>query len=88
MDPIFPQSGRTAPLSPAAPLPVSTDPVSTDLVSAVPTAWRRDRIGRLAVLGPEETAAGLLWLAMNFPAVCDAMLDKLESDDTDPGHDP
>ena len=39
----------------------------------------------------EGTVAGLLWLAMNFPAVCDAMLDKTEFDavdDEDPGHDP
>jgi hypothetical protein len=52
-------------------------------VSPVPALWQRDRISRLTALGPEDTAAGLLWLAMNFPAVCDAMLDKLESDDID-----
>jgi hypothetical protein len=28
-------------------------------------------------------AAGLFWLAMNFPAVCDAMLDKTEFDAVD-----
>ena len=42
-------------------------------------------------LGPEDAAAGLLWLAMNFPAVCDAMLDKIEYDavdDPDPGREP
>ena len=42
-------------------------------------------------LGPEDTAAGLLWLAMNFPAVCDAMLDKTEFDavdDEDPARNP
>jgi hypothetical protein len=78
MDLIFPQPGRTAPLSLPAPLPMTTAPVS-----AVPTVWRRDRIGRLGTLGPQDTAAGLLWLAMHFPAVCDAMLDKLESDDID-----
>jgi len=27
-------------------------------------------------------AAGLLWLAMNLPGVCGAMLGKLEDDDT------
>jgi hypothetical protein len=44
---------------------------------------RRDRIARLTALAPEDMAAGLLWLAMNFPAVCEVMLDKLESDDID-----
>jgi hypothetical protein len=42
-----------------------------------------DRISRLSALGPEDTVAGLLWLAMNFPAVCDAMLDKTEFDAVD-----
>jgi hypothetical protein len=86
VDLIFPLPGRTAPLSPA-PL----FPMGTDSVPAVPTVWRRDRIDRLTALGPEDTAAGLLWLAMNFPAVCDAMLDKLEFDDIDdanPGQEP
>ena len=35
------------------------------------------------MLEPGVAAAGLPWLAMNFPGVCDAMLDKLESDDID-----
>jgi hypothetical protein len=57
-------------------------------VSAVSMAWQQDRI---AALSPEDTSAGLLWLAMNFPAVCDAMLDKVEYDaidDPDPGREP
>jgi hypothetical protein len=52
-------------------------------VSAISAAWQQDRIGRLAALEPEDAAAGLLWLAMNFPAVCDAMLDKVEYDAID-----
>jgi hypothetical protein len=54
-------------------------------------AWQQDRIDRIAALSPEDTSAGLLWLAMNFPAVCDAMLDKVEYDaidDPDPGREP
>jgi hypothetical protein len=78
MDPIFPQPGCTAPLS----LPPGL-PVSTALVSLVPAMWQRDRIGRIAALSQEDTAAGLIWLAMNFPAVCDAMLDKAECDAID-----
>ncbi len=78
MDPIFPQPGRTAPLSlPAAP------PMSTAPLSPVPAMWPRDRIDRIAALSHDDTAAGLLWLAMNFPAVCDAMLDKVEFDAID-----
>jgi hypothetical protein len=42
-----------------------------------------DRVSRLAALSQEDTVAGLLWLAMNFPAVCDAMLDKTEFDAID-----
>jgi hypothetical protein len=61
-------------------------------VSAIPALWQQDRIGRIAALGPEDAAAGLLWLALNFPATCDAMLDKVEydaiDDDPDPGQEP
>ena len=78
MDLIFPQPGRTAPSSLPAPLPVTMAPAS-----AVSAAWQRDRIDRITALRPEDTVAGLLWLAMNFPAVCDAVLDKVESDDID-----
>jgi len=49
----------------------------------IPEISQLDRISRLAALGPEDTVAGLLWLAMNFPAVCDAMLDKTEFDGVD-----
>ena len=42
-----------------------------------------DRFGRLAALSHQDTVAGLLWLAMNFPAVCDAMLGKAEDDAID-----
>jgi len=60
-------------------------------IAPIPEISQLDRIGRLADLGPEDTIAGLLWLAMNFPAVCDAMLDKTESDavdDDDPCQEP
>jgi len=60
-------------------------------VTAVPALWQQDRIARLTALAPEDARAGLLWLAMNFPAVCDAMLDKVEYDaidDPDPGREP
>ena len=86
MDPIFPQLGDIAPLSLPALLPASAAPAAP-----IPEISQLDRISRLAALGPEDTVAGLLWLAMNFPAVCDAMLDKTEFDavdDEDPGHDP
>jgi len=83
MDPIFPQHALTRP---PARLPTTTPPVS-----AVPALCQQDRIARLAALAPEDAAAGLLWLAMNFPAVTDAMLDKLEFDaidDPDSGREP
>jgi hypothetical protein len=83
MDLIFPQPTL---ILPGAPLPMTMAPVS-----AVSLAWQQDRISRLAALAPEDIAAGLLWLAMNFPAVCDAMLDKVEYDaidDPDPSQEP
>ena len=46
-----------------------------------------DRISRLAALSHQDTVAGLLWLAMKFPAVCDAMLDKTEFDAIDDEED-
>ena len=82
MDPIFSHPAPTAPLSPPA-LPASTFPMSTAPVAPVPAISERDRIGRLTALGPEDMTAGLLWLAMNSPAVCDAMLDKVECDAID-----
>jgi hypothetical protein len=54
-------------------------------------ALTQDQIARLTALTPEDAAAGLLWLAMNFPSVCDAMLDKIEFDaidDPDPAREP
>jgi hypothetical protein len=60
-------------------------------VSVISAAWQEDRIARLTALTPEDAAAGVLWLAMNFPAVTDAMLDKVEYDaidDPDPGQEP
>jgi hypothetical protein len=83
MDPIFPQ--------PALILPAARIPIAMPSVSAIPALWQQDRIGRIAALGPEEAAVGLLWLPMNFPAVCDAMLDKVEYDaidDPDPSQEP
>ena len=86
MDPIFSQLGDIAPLSLPALLPASAAPAAP-----IPEISQLDRISRLAALRPEDTVAGLLWLAMNFPAVCDAMLDKTEFDavdDEDYEHDP
>ena len=83
MDLIFPQ---TRPIFPAPPLPITMAPVG-----AISAAWQEDRIARLGMLASEDMSAGLLWLAMNFSAVCDAMLDKLEYDaidDPDPGREP
>jgi hypothetical protein len=83
MDPIFPQHVL---ILPGAPIPVAMAPVS-----AIPALWQQDRIARLTALAPEDAAAGLLWLAMNFPAVTDAMLDKAgydAIDDPDPGREP
>jgi len=51
-----------------------------------PTSWPPDRVGRLTALEPEDAAVGMLWLAMTFPTVCDAMLDRLEHDDIDDAH--
>lgn len=78
MNPIFAHPAPTAPISLPAPPLMNTLPLSPG-----PSAWLQDRIARLTALAPEDAAAGLLWLAMTFPAVCDAMLDKLESDDID-----
>jgi hypothetical protein len=86
MDPIFPHPGQTTPVSLPAPVAVTMAPVS-----GIPALWQQDRISRLTALGPEDAAVALLWLAMNFPAVCDAMLDKVEYDaidDPDPGREP
>ena len=86
MDSIFYQPEDIAPLSLPAALPVITAPAAP-----IPEISQLDRISRLAVLGPEDTVAGPLWLAMNFPAVCDAMLDKTEFDavdDEDPARNP
>jgi hypothetical protein len=84
MDPIIPQ--------PALILPAPPNPVAMAPVSAIPALWEQDRIARLTALAPEDAAAGLLWLAMNFPAACDAMLDKIDYDaideDPDPGREP
>ena len=83
MDPIFLQPGDIAPLSLPAPLPAISLSPSMVPAAPIPEITLLDRISRLAALGPEDTVAGLLWLAMNFPAVCDAMLDKTEFDDVD-----
>jgi hypothetical protein len=83
MDPILPQPAL---ILPAPPVPITIPPVS-----AIPALWQQDRIARLTALTPEDAAAGLLWLAMNFPAVADAMLDKVEYDaidDPDPSQEP
>ncbi len=81
MHPILPQATPTR-----APLPVTMPPVS-----AIPALWQQDRIARLTALTPEDARAGLLWLAMNHPDTCDAMLDKIDDDaidDPDPGREP
>ncbi|MBV9381764.1 MAG: hypothetical protein JOY82_19025 [Streptosporangiaceae bacterium] len=69
MDPIFPQRGHAVCASPAA----------TPADSAGPAP--RSRLDRLAGLGPEDKTAGLVWLAVHSPAVCDAMLGALEQED-------
>jgi hypothetical protein len=76
MDAILPQPALILPAPP---------------VSAIPVLWQQDRIARITALAAEDAAAGLLWLAMNFPAVADAMLDKVEYDaidDSDPSQEP
>ena len=85
MDPIFSQPGDIAPLSLPALLPASAAPAAP-----IPEISQLDRISRLAALGPEDTVAGLLWLAMNFPAVC-THAEKTEFDavdDEDPCQEP
>lgn len=93
MDPIFSQRGPTA----RAPhvngmqgAVGSTRVGSSGVPSPVnaPAAWpgdRLDRLDRLAMLDPEDKTAGLVWLAMHYPAVFDAVLDKVERDDEDDG---
>jgi hypothetical protein len=91
MDPIFLQPGDIAPLSLPATLPASNLPAIAAPAAPIPEICPLDRISRLAALDPEDTVAGLLWLAMNFPAACDAMLDKTEFDavdDEDPCQEP
>ena len=87
VDLIFSHPGDIAPLSlpalPAGALPSRAVPAIPAPDSPVPETPLLDRISRLAALGPDDTVAGLLWLAMNFPAVCDAMLDKTECDAID-----
>jgi hypothetical protein len=82
VDLIFPHPGGVALLSPPA-LPVGALPVSAAPVGPDSGPSEADRISRLAALSQEGTVAGLLWLAMNFPAVCDAVLDKTECDAID-----
>ena len=85
MDPIFSQD---APITPPG-LPGFTEAAPAG--SAVPGAWSRDRIGRLGALTPEDNSAGLIWLALHFPAACDAVLDALEYDEEEeasPGPEP
>ena len=62
---------------------LSARPAGTLPPRAVPGTSELDRISRLPALSQQDTVAGLLWLAMNFPAVCDAMLDKTEFDAID-----
>ena len=87
VDLIFPHPGDIAPLSlpalPAGALLSRAVPAIPALAAPVPETSLLDRISRLAALGQEDTVAGLLWLAMNFPAVCGAMLDKTECDAID-----
>jgi hypothetical protein len=91
MDPIFLQPGDIAPLSLPTTLPASKLPAIPASAAPIPENCELDRISRLAAIGPEDMVAGLMWLAMNFPAVCDAMLDKTEFDavdDEDPCQEP
>jgi hypothetical protein len=75
MDPIFPQRGHSLPASPAPPPAAGKAPA--------PWPQPRDRLDRLAGLGPDDKTAGLAWLAVHHPAVCDAMLGALEEDDAE-----
>jgi hypothetical protein len=82
VDLIFSQPGDITSLSLPA-LATSTLPASAAPASQARGTSQVDQISRLAALSQEDTVAGLLWLAMNFPAVCDAMLDKTECDAID-----
>ncbi len=82
VDLIFSQPGDIAPLSLPA-LPAGTLSAIPAPVGLVPGTPLLDRVSRLAALSHQDTVAGLLWLAMNFPAVCDTMLDKTECDAVD-----
>ena len=87
VDLIFSHPGNTAslflPARPAGTLPPTALPAIPAPGDPVPETSQLDRISRLAALSHQDTVAGLLWLAMNFPAVCDAMLDKTEFDAID-----
>ena len=84
MNPIFPQHGRAVPANPAA-LPGASTAAAPACRAAPPAASTaptpRDRLDRLARLGPDDKTAGLAWLATHSPAACDAMLDALQDDD-------
>jgi len=86
VDIIFAHRGDIAPLFLPA-LAAGTLPAGAALVGPVPGPVPGpplpDLISRLAALSHQDTVAGLLWLAMNFPAVCGAMLDKTECDAID-----
>jgi hypothetical protein len=81
VDLIFSHPGDVAPLS----WPVL--PAGPVLAGPVPGTPLLDRVSRLTALSYQDTVAGLLWLAMNFPAVCDVMLDKTEFDAIDDEED-
>jgi hypothetical protein len=83
VDLIFSQPGDIASLFLPARAAGMLPPRAFPFIGPVPGASELDRISRLAALSHQDTVAGLLWLAMNFPAVCDAMLDKTEFDAID-----
>jgi hypothetical protein len=90
MDPIFSQHGPTAcaPRTTRMRGATGSSRVGSSGASSpvsAPAAWPRDRLARLDMLDPKDKTAGLIWLAMHYPAVFDAVLDKVERDDEDDG---
>ena len=88
------KAGRRSAHNTAATLSTPSTPTGRNDMHPIipqPAPILPDRITRITALAPEDATAGLLWLAMNFPAVCDTMLDKTEYDaidDPDPGREP
>jgi hypothetical protein len=91
VDLIFSHLGDIAslvlPARAAGALPLRALPAFPAPGGPVPIVSGLDWISRLAALSSQDTVAGLLWLAMHSPTVCDAMLDKTEFDAIDDEED-